>query len=225
MMHKVRPSYEMAGWAESIEQAVCLLREKAKSIDLLLVDIRLSDGLSFEIFEQLPLDLPVIFTTAYDEYALEAFRVNSIDYLLKPISEQELTQALEKFERHCCLRTHSPEYTQLESDILSRGKKNRFLVQVGDTYRPIVTTDVAFFYSEEKYTYLHLFNGRRYIINYPLDRLEQMVDSELFYRVSRNCIANIRSIQKISKYFTGRLKLHFSPACPHEIIVSLHLSS
>ena len=220
MMHKVRPAYEMAGWAESVEQAVCLLREQAKGIELLLVDIRLSDGLSFEIFEQLPLELPIIFTTAYDEYALEAFRVNSIDYLLKPIGEQELTQALEKFERRCCLRTNSPEYTQLETDILARGKKNRFLVQVGDTYRPIVTTDVAFFYSEEKCTYLHLFNGRRYIVNYPLDQLEQMVDSEQFYRVSRNCIANIRSIQKISKYFTGRLKLHFYPTCPHEIIVS-----
>lgn len=220
MMHKVRPSYEMAGWAESIEQAVLLLKENARNTDLLLVDIRLSDGLSFEIFEQIPLDIPIIFTTAYDEYALEAFQVNSVDYLLKPIGEQELTRALEKFERCRCLRTNSPGYFRLEADILSRGKKNRFLVQVGDNYHPIETTDVAFFYSEEKATYLHLFNGRRYILNYPLDRLEQMVDSELFYRVSRNCIANIRSIKKISKYFTGRLKLHFSPDCPHEIVVS-----
>lgn len=218
MMGKLRPAYNFAGWAESVEQAVCLL--KGGHFDLLLIDIRLSDGVSFEIFEQCPVEIPVIFTTAYDEYALEAFRVNSIDYLLKPIGERELDAALVKFERQCCLRSTTPEYNKLEADYLSGGKKNRFLVQTGDTFRPVATSDVAFFYSEEKYTYLHLFSDRRYIIGYTLDRLERMVDAEQFFRVSRNCIANIRSIHKISKYFAGRLLLQFQPECPHEIIVS-----
>lgn len=218
MMGKLRPAYDFAGWAESVEQAVCLL--KAERFDLLIVDIRLSDGVSFEIFEQYPVEIPVIFTTAYDEYTLDAFRVNSIDYLLKPIGERELDAALGKFERRCCLHSVTPEYRKLEADYLSGGKKNRFLVQTGDTFRPVATVDVAFFYSEEKYIYLHLFSGRRYIIGYTLDRLERMVDAEQFFRVSRNCIANIRSIHRISKYFAGRLLLQFQPECPHEIIVS-----
>lgn len=217
MMRKLRPAYDFAGWAESVEQAVCLL--KAEKFDLLIIDISLSDGMSFEIFEQYPVEIPVIFTTAYDEYALDAFRVNSIDYLLKPIGERELDAALGKFERRCCLRSATLEYRSLEADFLS-GKKNRFLVQTGDTFRPVATSDIAFFYSEEKYTYLHLFSGSRYIISYTLDRLEQMLDPEQFFRVSRNCIANIRSIHRISKYFAGRLLLHFQPKCPHEIIVS-----
>lgn len=218
MMSKLRPTYKLAGWAESVEQAVCLL--KAENFDLLIIDIRLSDGVSFEIFEQCSVEIPVIFTTAYDEYALDAFRVNSIDYLLKPIGERELDAALGKFERRCCLRTATPECRKLEADYLSGCKKNRFLVRMGDTFRPVAISDVAFFYSEEKYTYLHLFSGHRYIIDYTLDRLERMVDAEQFFRVSRNCIANIRSIHKISKYFAGRLLLQFLPKCPHEVIVS-----
>lgn len=98
MMQRLRPSWQLAGWAESVEQAVLLLRQG--SLDLMIVDIRLSDGLSFEIFEQCPVDLPVIFTTAYDEYAIKAFKVNSIDYLLKPIEESDLEAALCKFERN-----------------------------------------------------------------------------------------------------------------------------
>lgn len=218
MMGKLRPAYDFAGWAESVEQAVCLL--KKESFDLLIVDISLSDGVSFEIFEQCPVEIPIIFTTAYDEYALDAFHVNSIDYLLKPIGEGELDAALGKFERLCCLRSATPECRKLEADYLSSRKKNRFLVQTGDTFRPVATADVAFFYSEDKYTYLHLFLGRRYIIDYTLDRLEWMLDVEQFFRVSRNCIANIRSIHKISKYFAGRLLLQFQPECPHEVIVS-----
>ena len=153
MMQRLRPSWQLAGWAESVEQAVLLLRQG--SLDLMIVDIRLSDGLSFEIFEQCPVDLPVIFTTAYDEYAIKAFKVNSIDYLLKPIEESDLEAALCKFERNSALRTAAPEYRQLELGYLAANKKNRFLVQVGDTFRYVETPDVAFFYSEDKLTYLH----------------------------------------------------------------------
>ena len=183
MMQRLRPSWQLAGWAESVEQAVLLLRQG--SLDLMIVDIRLSDGLSFEIFEQCPVDLPVIFTTAYDEYAIKAFKVNSI-----------------------------------ELGYLAANKKNRFLVQVGDTFRYVETPDVAFFYSEDKLTYLHLFSGKRYIISYSLDQLEGMLDRDVFFRVSRSCISNIRSIRKSSRYFGSRLKLYFEPECPHEVLVS-----
>ena len=200
MMQRLRPSWQLAGWAESVEQAVLLLRQG--SLDLMIVDIRLSDGLSFEIFEQCPVDLPVIFTTAYDEYAIKAFKVNSIDYLLKPIEESDLEAALCKFERNSALRSAAPEYRQLELGYLAANKKNRFLVQV------------------DKLTYLHLFSGKRYIISYSLDQLEGMLDRDVFFRVSRSCISNIRSIRKSSRYFGSRLKLYFEPECPHEVLVS-----
>lgn len=218
MMQRLRPDYQLAGWAESVEQAVLLLKQGG--IDLLIVDIRLSDGLSFEIFEQCPVDLPVIFTTAYDEYAIKAFKLNSIDYLLKPIEESDLEVALRKFERNSVLRSAAPQYKQLEQGYLAANKKNRFLVQVGDIFRYVETVDVAFFYSEDKLTYLHLFSGKKYIINYSLDQLETMLDRSVFFRVSRNCISNIKSISKSSRYFGSRLKLHFEPECPHEVLVS-----
>ena len=177
MMQRLRPDYMLTGWATGVEQAV--LQLASGGIDLMIVDIRLSDGLSFEIFERTAADIPVIFTTAYDEYALRAFKVNSIDYLLKPVEEQAL-----------------------------------------DTFRYVETSDIAFFYSEEKYVFLHLFSSRRYIVDYTLEQLETMLDEASFFRVSRNCIANIRALGKVSRYFGGRLKIFFSPECPHEVIVS-----
>lgn len=218
MMQRLRPDYQLAGWAESVEQAVLLLKQGA--IDLIIVDIRLSDGISFEIFEQVQVDAPIIFTTAYDEYAIKAFKVNSIDYLLKPIEEKDLDAALCRFERNNALRAVAPEFRQLQAEYLTKNKKNRFLVQIGDVFQYVETEDIAFFYSEDKYTYLHLFSNKRYIINYPLNQLEYMLDRNAFFRVSRNCISNIKAIKKSSKYFGSRLKLHLSPECPHEVLVS-----
>ena len=169
MMQVLRPGYQLVGWAESIEQTILLLRQN--KIDLMIVDIRLSDGVSFEIFEQCPVNIPIIFTTAYDEYALQAFKVNSIDYLLKPIEENELEIALAKFERNHSLHSTTPQYRKLEADYLTYNKKNRFLIQIGDTFQYVETHEAAFFYSEDKYNYLHLFSGKRYIINYSLDML------------------------------------------------------
>lgn len=218
MMRKLRPDYELRGWAEGVGRAVSLLQQGG--IDLMIVDIHLQDGLSFEIFERCPADVPVIFTTAYDEYALKAFRVNSIDYLLKPVGESELADALCKFERRCALRSASPEYRRLEADYLSGRKKIRFLISMGNTFRHAATSDVAFFYSEEKYTYLYLFDGRKYPVSYSLNRLEGMLDETLFFRVSRNCIANIRSVQRVSRYFVGRLTVQLRPECPQPVVVS-----
>lgn len=218
MMQRLRPGWQLAGWVESVEQAVLLLNQSVP--DLLLVDIRLSDGLSFEIFEQCAVDVPVIFTTAYDEYAIKAFKVNGIDYLLKPVEEADLEAALCRFERRDALRPTASEYRRLEQGYLSANRKNRFLVQVGDTFRHVETLDVAFFYSEDKLTYLHLFSGKRYVINYSLDQLEGMLDRDTFFRVSRNCISHIKSVRKSSRYFGSRLKLHLEPECPHEVLVS-----
>lgn len=218
MMETARPDWELCGWASSVEQALILI--KNVPVDLLLVDIRLSDGDSFEIFEQIKTNTPVIFTTAYDEFALKAFKLNSIDYLLKPIEETELEAALQKYENLKLITPVSDSYTKFRDDYLASNRKNRFLIQYGDTYRHIESNDIAFFYSEDKYTYLHTFSNSRYIISYTLDQLESMMDPEKFYRLSRNCIANIKSIDRLHKYFAGRLKVDFIPNCPQEVIVS-----
>lgn len=218
MMLKLRPNYRLCGWAESVEQAADMIRET--DADIIIADIRLTDGLCFEIFEHVDVKIPVIFTTAYDEYAIKAFRANGIHYILKPIDEQELKTALERFERQPPATDRTERLRNAETDYLKTGCKSRFMIRVGDSFYHVETADTAFFYSEEKYTYLHLLNGRRYIIDYSLDQLEAQLDRNSFFRVSRNCIANIKSIRKCSRFFGSRLRLHFTPDCPHEILVT-----
>lgn len=218
IMQRIRPGYRLAGEAESVEEAVALLR--GGSPDLLLADICLADGLCFEIFEELKLEIPVIFTTAYDEYAIKAFKLNSIDYLLKPVDAGELERALEKFERRALPTSLSPQLEKLKADIFRAHRKNRFLVQTGDRFEHVYTKDTAFFYSEDKYVWLHTFDGRRHIIGYSLEQLEDMLDPAMFFRLSRNCIANIASISGSAKWFGGRILPEFRPECPLKVVVS-----
>ena len=218
MMAILRPDYALKAWADSVERALSLLAGDVP--DLLIADIRLSDGLCFDVFERKPVPVPVIFTTAYDEFALQAFRVNSIDYLLKPIKEDDLGKALAKFEANCLARPSSGQYKELEASYLQHVKKNRFLVSVGDTYMYVETSDIAFFYAEDRYVFLHTFSGKRYIVDYSLEQLEAMLDRRDFFRLSRGCIAHIKAVRKVSKYFGSRLSVSFSPECPHEVLVS-----
>lgn len=218
MTKRLRPSYRLAATAHSVEDAIrTITNDKA---DLLIVDIRLSDGICFDIFDHIRVNTPVIFTTAYDEYALQAFRVNSVDYLLKPIEERDLQRALEKFETNSLVRPSAQAFDNIGAIYMEHVRKNRFLVSVGDTFRYVETGNIAFFYSEEKYVYLQTFEGKTYIVNQSLDQLYTMLDEKTFFRVSRNCVANIRSIKSVSRYFGGRLKVKFTPECPPEVIVS-----
>lgn len=179
-----------------------------------------SDVSSPAMAQQVPEDIPVIFTTAYDEYAIKAFKVNSVDYLLKPVDEGELEAALQKFERRSAVRNHSSELERLRSDFISRNRKNRFLVQVGDSYQHIGIKDIAYFYSEEKYTFLHLFTGGRYVIGYSLDQLEGMLDPGMFFRVSRGFITSIDAVVESTRYFGNRLVLRLEPEFPQRVLVS-----
>ena len=218
MVEQLRPDYVFAGRTESVADTVNFL--KNNFVDLILLDIRLADGTCFEIFEQMKISTPVIFTTAYDEHAIRAFKVNSIDYLLKPIEESDLLLALEKYELLKVEKQPAIDYKKLEEALLGKQTKNRFIVQVGDAYHHINTNDIAFFYSEDKVVFLHTFSGKRHIIDYTLGQIEQQLNRKMFFRVSRNCIANINSIKKISKYFNSRIKLTLQPECPFEILVS-----
>lgn len=218
MIERLRPDYQQAGWTETVGQTVSFL--KKNTVDLILLDIRLADGNCFEMFEQIRVTTPVIFTTAYDEHAIHAFKVNSIDYLLKPVEEADLLAAINKFENLHIVRQPAFDSRKLEEAIIGNYRKNRFLIQTGDTFHYIETADIAFFYSEDKVVFMHTFLKKRHIIDYTLTQIEQLLDERLFFRVSRNCIANIQAIKKISRYFHSRLKLSFQPECPNEVLVS-----
>ena len=214
MMGILRPDYELVGWATNIEQTMLVLRGDVLP-DLVIADIQLSDGLSIEAFRQSECDVPVIFTTAYDEYAINAFKLNSIDYLLKPIDEDELRTALEKFEHRQLSTSHV-----VSRLFVTEEHKQRFLIQSGDEFRHITTDDIAYFYSEDKYTFAHLKDGHRHIVNYTLDNLERTLPTTRFFRVSRSFIVSIDAVVKSSRYFGGRLKLHLKPDNQQEVLVS-----
>lgn len=217
MMTELRPDYSLEKRTKTVVDTIAFL--KTSAVDLILLDIRLADGNCFEIFNHVEVSTPVIFTTAYDEHAIKAFKLNSIDYLLKPFDEKELEAALVKFENIFHDNSHKTDPKNFEQ-ILAAKNKNRFLISKGDNYHYIETADIAHFYSEEGVVFLHTFQNKRYIINYTLDQLEQQLDSRLFFRVSRNCIGNVKAIENVAKYFNSRLKLSFQPACPHEVLVS-----
>lgn len=212
MMTALRPAYTLVQHTKTVIDTIRFLQ--TSSMDLILMDIRLADGSCFEIFNHVQVSTPVIFTTAYDEHAIKAFKLNSVDYLLKPFDENELATALDKFEH--IFPKPSLNYEQIQPV----NTKNRFLISRGDNYHYIETVDIAHFYSEGGVVFLHTLHNKRHIINYTLDQLEQQLDKRLFFRVSRNCIGNVKAIENVAKHFNSRLKLSFSPACPHEVLVS-----
>lgn len=218
MITHLRPDYILAGRTKTVKETVLFLRKN--TVELILLDIHLADGSCFDIFKQISISTPVIFTTAYDEHAIRAFKVNSIDYLLKPIEEIDLLTALNKYEQLYIPQKTEFDYKKIEEIWMKNHKKNRFMVQLGDTYYHINTSDIAFIYSEDKVVFLHTFSNKRYIIDYTLTQIEEQLDDKLFFRVFRNCIVNINSVKQTNKYFNGRLKLTLNPDCPHDISVS-----
>ncbi|MGJ5641190.1 LytR/AlgR family response regulator transcription factor [Formosa sp. S-31] len=192
--------------------------------ELIFLDIQLSDGLSFEIFEAIEIKSAVIFTTAFDEYALKAFKLNSIDYLLKPIDEEDLHDAVKKFKMRIPQRRQVlvdfNEIKNLLINPLERSYKKRFSVQVGQHLKLINSDDVECFYSENKGTYLYTQNGRNYLLNSTLDQLEQEVEPNKFFRVSRKFIVNIEAIKDMLSYTNSRLEIKLNSFKGDAVIVS-----
>ncbi len=191
--------------------------------DLIFMDIQLADGISFLIFEQCEVKSPVIFTTAYDEYALKAFKVNSIDYILKPVDKNELESAVKKFKG---LTMSSQSQSTLMANIgeavkmLTRKYKSRFVVKVGEHLRTIEITDVQYFYSQDKTTFCVTREGRNIILDYTLEQLEEMLDPEKFYRINRKYLVCSDAIQDIISYTNSRLKLLLKASSDTDIIVA-----
>lgn len=192
--------------------------------DLAFMDIQLADGLSFGIFDQVKVPCPVIFTTAYQEYAIKAFKVNSIDYLLKPISFSELESAIRKFEDQRAAQQELPELT---AEILGKVKelirnpyKSRFVIKVGEHLKSIPVEDILFFYSLEKATYLCTSEHKTYLVDYSLDRISEMIDEQRFFRINRKYILSSQSIADIVFYSNSRLKIKLKKPDEEPIIVS-----
>ena len=201
------PSINIIGILESVEEAVEWLRTK-KQPDLLLVDIQLADGHSFEIFKKVQIDKPIIFTTAYDQYALDAFQLLSIDYVLKPVTAVALSNAFAKYKS----LTQQPapvnnyaEVLQYVKENLSSKYKNRFLGKVGQRTYFIQVQDVAYFTADNKIVHLVARDGKRYLKNATMEKLEQILDPQIFFRVNRKIIIHIDAIEQIKPYDNNRL--------------------
>lgn len=207
----------------SVEEALDWF-SKNEHPDLIFLDIQLSDGLSFEIFEKVDIKSAIIFTTAYDEYALRAFKLNSIDYLLKPIDEEDLEVAVSKFKfRIPKQETQQLDFEQIKkmlSNPFEKSHKKRFTVKIGQHLKVIATDEIECFFSENKGTYIHTFENRNYLIEPTLEVLEQELDPENFFRISRKHIVSLKSVREIVVYSNSRLKVNLPTYKEDEVIVS-----
>ncbi|MCB4799532.1 LytR/AlgR family response regulator transcription factor [Neotamlana laminarinivorans] len=192
--------------------------------DLIFLDIQLSDGLSFEIFETINIKTPVIFTTAYDEYALQAFKLNSIDYLLKPIDEDDLAIAVKKYkERQPQTQAVTLDFNDIKKLLVNpidREYKKRFSVKVGQHLKLISVDDIECFYSENKGTYLHTTEGRNYLLDTTLEHLENELEPESFYRINRKFYVNINAIKDMVSYTNSRLQIKLNSYKDQDVIVA-----
>ena len=218
------PDTAVLGRLDAISTAVKWFGEN-ESPDLAFFDIQLADGLSFEIFTQCKVNCPVIFTTAFDEYALKAFKVNSIDYLLKPIDTDELKTAIEKYFSLYRKDSNpgpalSPQHVEEVLKLLTHQYKNRFIVKVGDHIRTIRTDDILCFYSMAKASYIQTIEDRHYVIDQSLEQVEVLVDPATFFRVNRKFIIALDAISDIIAYTNSRLKVILQKPAEEDIIVS-----
>jgi two-component system, LytTR family, response regulator LytT len=191
--------------------------------DLIFLDIQLSDGLSFEIFENASIKSAVIFTTAYDEYALRAFKLNSIDYLLKPIDEEDLTVAITKFRDRNSTTSFSLDFEMIKKMLLNPNEnkyKKRFTIKIGQQLKIVAIDEIECFYSENKGTYLHTYDNRSYLIDSTLEQLETELDFSNFYRISRKFIVSSKAITAIQLHSNSRLKLILPTYTAEEVIVA-----
>ncbi len=224
MIGEIMPDAEKAGHLVSVKSAVEYLKKNIHP-DLIFLDIQLGDGISFEIFKSIMPRCPVIFTTAYDQYAVQAFKVNSIDYLLKPVKREELFEALSKFKNNYSAPVDKVDYGQLVELLRNqKGFQKRFLIRFGDTIKAVDVSDVAYFYTENKINYLCTFDKKTYPIDQNLDQVEDIVDSGVFFRINRQVIVNVKAISRMISYSKSRVKLELNPPSEMETIVSTERS-
>ncbi|HEX5625012.1 MAG TPA: LytTR family DNA-binding domain-containing protein [Saprospiraceae bacterium] len=226
-LQAIDPALQVVGTADSIACSVEWL-EKNPAPDLILMDIELADGQSFQIFNLTEVKSPVIFTTSYDEYALKAFKVNSVDYLLKPIQKEELAAAISKF--HTMKQRFSGGkdednrilslVRELQQNLHQKDYRKRFLVKHMQKLVSVEVDRIAYFYSDDRLSFFKTTDDKKYIIDYTIDDIEQMVDPDRYFRINRAFLVSVNGIDQIHDYFGNRLKLLLKPAIDKEVLVS-----
>jgi DNA-binding LytR/AlgR family response regulator len=219
LLKETDESIEVVGVLESVEDSTNWFLQNPGP-DLIFMDIQLNDGLSFEIFENIEIKTPIVFTTAFDEYALKAFKVNSVDYLLKPVSLEELKKAIDKFR---VIHQKGLESIKIESLInqLQPRNKERFLIKIGEHFRSVQASGINYFFIKDRFSFINVDKGKNYMIDYSLDKIEKIVDPGTFFRVNRNYIINFKAIRDIVAYSSSRLKIYLNNMLDdNEIIVS-----
>ena len=251
LLTDVVPDAQVVGMTGSVEESVDWLVANPKP-DLIFMDIELADGQSFDIFNRIPVASPVIFTTAYDEYAIKAFKVNSIDYLLKPIKEADLRQAINKLQalRDMLVDQESKSgMSSLEASMANLLRhlqetlpaipnptphaptpmlpafRDRFMIKQGQRLFSVSIDEVAFFFSRNKLSFLKTRDEHEWLVDYTMDELVQMIDPRRFFRLNRQVIAELRSVDKVHLYFNGKLKINLRPAFEEEVVVSREKAS
>ncbi|MBL7696565.1 MAG: response regulator transcription factor [Chitinophagaceae bacterium] len=214
---------EIVGVTDSIKSTVEFLKENPPP-DLILMDIELADGQSFEVFNMVPVKGPVIFITSYDEYALKAFKVNSVDYLLKPVQKEELEAALNKYRQLNEPAKSSSDINnlirELQSKLQPKEFRKRFLVKQAQKLVSIEVDDIAYFYSDGRLNFFKTRDNRKFVVDYTMDELSEMLDPEKYFRISRSFYVSVDSIDQIHDYFGNRLLLNLNPPLDKEALVS-----
>ncbi len=224
LLERADPQVRVMATLDSVASAVPWLQNHPAP-DLIMSDIQLSDGLSFEIYERVLIKSPIIFTTSYDEYAIRAFKHKSIDYLLKPIKFEELQRAIEKYRdllQNPSSTSHAARLEKLLDNISHTGRshKKRFLVKKGEQLIPIADEETAYFYTENELVYLTTRANKKYVIDYTLEKLDSLLDPARFFRINRQMIVSLAAVQQIHTYFSSRLKLQLQPVTTAEVLVS-----
>jgi two-component system response regulator LytT len=221
LLHTINDDIEVVKRLDSVASAVSCF-QTAPKVDLIFMDIQLADGLSFDIFTQVRVKAPVIFTTAFDQYTLRAFKVNSIDYLLKPIDEKELNLAVDKYQElyHKKNNDFSEKFMKLVQDINTTKYKERLLIKRGQQLSYIKTQEVAFCFADGKLCFAVDFSNNKFLLESTLSQLEEQLQPNKFYRVNRHLLVNIDAVKKVHAWLGGRLKLELMPVTTAETVVS-----
>ncbi len=222
MLKEIDPEIQIAGELDSITTAIAFF-EQEDWPDLIFLDIQLADGPSFEIFNHIDIFKPIIFTTAYDQYTLEAFKHNTVDYLLKPIKKAELRRALAKYRK---MKATPPIDFQSLSEIINRDREQnrRFLIRIGASIKLVELQEVAYFYTQNKITYLVTKEGKKYPIDYTLGKLEEIIGQRSFFRINRQFIIHLGAIREMYAFSKARVKIDLEPESQIEAIVSTERS-
>jgi len=221
LLNNYNEDIEVITKLDSVESSVKYLLS-APDVDLIFMDIQLADGISFDIFDQVKISTPVIFTTAFDQYTLKAFKVNSIDYLLKPIDENELKQSLEKHQQLYAKRDNnfSDKLVKMLRDVKAIKYKERLMIKRGQQLSYLKTDNTAYCYADGKLCYAVDFNATKYLLECNLSELEEQLQPMNFFRVNRHLLVNIEAVKKVHTWLGGRLKLEISPSTTAETVVS-----